>query len=354
MALQHLYSFDHVTTADLLALPRILSADGTFAIDLTSGRDGTGCLRGHSSTLQAGVGIGIDPNVEISFGAWVVIESSPLGSATSQVIMAFCNPAASYINNPDIHTCILARPDGSIQAYRVNPTAVGSNPIANSAPGVISFGVNASFYLEVKVLIASLGSVQVKVNGATVINVANVNTQQGPDANVTFLRLFGPQSVFTRWDDIYINTAQDIGDGWNGLMGIVKVHAKIVNGIGDLNQWTPTTPTGINWQNVDEPTPNQTDYNSALTPGLIDTYAIEDVAFNPSAVQLDLYMKKLDAGASLVSHTLRMSGINYINPVSVALSSESKFYRAGYTVAPTLASWTMALFNSLQVGLRKE
>ena len=135
-----------------------------------------------------------------------------------------------------------------------------------------------------------------------VLNVPNLNTSSGGNNNITMVKLKGGNAR-VRFDDTYILTAQNNGDGWTDFRGIIKVHAKIADGIGDVTQWTPSVPTGVNYQNVDEPTPNTTDYNDALTVGLIDVYQIEDITFNPIAIQVDLYMKKLDAGPNRVAQS---------------------------------------------------
>jgi len=352
MSLQVLYSFDHIATADLLALPRVVSVASGGAIAASSGRDGSPCFTttdgiGAFSTSM-GLVIAINNHADVTFGAWIVIESTP---APGKPLIIFGNPDATISNSSNNQVTIVAEPDGSLKAHRSYPGVANGALLGTSPAGTITFGINASYYIEARVVIGSSGSVVVRVNEAIVINVTNVDTQVNSVPDISFISLGNPQSTDkTRYDDMYIATGENTGDDWIGFKGILKIKGLLATGAGALTQWTPSVPSGVNYQNVDEPTPNPTDYNDATTVGLIDLYEIEDVSFDPLAIQVDLYMKKLDAGPSSVGHVLRTGGANFISSESQTLSPDFKYYRKVYTTVPSGGAWTMASFNAIQAG----
>lgn len=355
MSLQVLYSFDHVLTADLPSMPRVITSPAPAIIVPNAGRDGSGCMSIYGDGLFSGFDIAlVQAHNDVTFGAWVVNETQP-GVSSGYPIIQFCNPTAQAQNSNESHVGITPKNDGSLHVNRGWTVFSGSGPIGDTPPGVISYGQNAAYYIEVRVVIGNTGSVTIAINGATVLTLTNVDTMMNNDPNVTYIRLGGNESgqARVRFDDVYILTGLNNGDGWTTPRGVIKVDGKLANAAGDTTQWTPSVPTGVNYQNVDEPTPNTTDFNDALTVGLIDLYNIEDVAFDPAAIQVDLYMRKLDAGPSSVAHTLRSGGITYVHPEPMTLTPGYRYQAKPYTRTPANQPWTMSLFNALQAGPQK-
>lgn len=355
MALQNLISFDHLTTAELIFIPRVIAVQGNATHQATGGRDNGPCMlcTGDPINTHLGFAIGITPHNDVTFGAWMAA-LTPI-SSTARPVIAFCNPATSDIENFNLsHINITLEPDGSLRVFRKYTGTPFTTLLGGTAPGIFTFGSSPVIpvYLEVRVFIADSGTVTIRANGVQILALTAVDTMMGSDNRVTYIALNGASSQL-RYDDIYVATAQDIGDGWNGFMGVMKIDGKLANGAGDITQWTPSVPTGINWQNVDDSTPNLTDYNDALTVGLTDIYHIEDISFDPIAIQVDLLVQKLDAGPASIAHVLKHNGVVYTSPDLISISPGFKYYRKGYTTVPDLTAWNMSKFNALQGGINK-
>jgi hypothetical protein len=353
--LQALYSFDHLTTANLQQLPGVVAVQGNCSHLATGGRDNGPCLlmQGDPINSTLGFAIGIIPNIDVTIGMWIAATTSITSTARS--IISFCNPSTTDAENSNLsHVNITLEPDGSLRVFRKYPGTPFTTLLGATNPGVVTFGSSpiVPVYIEVRVLIADSGTVTIRANGVQVLALTAVDTQHGGNPLVTYIALNGGSSQL-RVDDVYVVTAQDNGDGWNGLMGIMKIDGKLANGAGDLTQWTPSVPTGVNWQNVDDSTPNLTDYNDATAVNLTDIYHIEDISFDPIAIQVDLLLQKLDAGPSSVVHTLKHEGVVYNSPDVIGVSPGFKYYKKGYTTAPDLTAWNMTKFNALQAGPKK-
>ena len=353
MALQQVYSFDKIQTADLAALPMAISVAGGCTVNATGGRDATGALVTTSvlnNTAGGGFNVAFDRHADVTFGAWVVIPSAPLDNNRSMVV--FGNPDASFVNSPDCAVAIVARPDGSLGAWTGNP-GFGAF-LGASAAGVITFGASASHYIEVRVVIGAAGSVRIRVNGAVVLTLDPVDTQVLATTDITHLMFGAPSGGGSvRYDDVYINNGTDLADGWTGFMGVLKVNAKLVTANGDTIQWTPSNPTNVNYDNINESTPNPAEFNDAPTVGLQDIFHLEDVVFDPVAVQVDLYMRKLDAGPSSISHVVKSGSTTTVGPEQTALTTGFKYYKKAYTQNPTIGPWTQSSYNGLQAGVQK-
>lgn len=344
MSLQVLYSFDHILNADLISLPRMVSVSQFTTISGTSGRDNTGCMVSNDALNGALMALD-NPHHIVTIGAWIVIEAP---SPHPWPFLILGHPTNSDSNDPfGLHIGIGAQMDGSL-IIKVGGH-LGPN-VGQTVGGVFSIG--APFYLEWQSVIGTTGSTIVRVNEVEVLHLNTIDTMQGGDSAVKQIAFTAGQGR-VRFDDVYICTGEDNGDGWTGFRGIVKVHAKLVNAAGDIAQWAPSTPTGINWDNVNDDTPSVVDYNDAASVGLTDLYQFEDVAFNPTAIQIDKYLAKLDAGPSSVSAVARIAAVDHVSPIIHSLSTTYKYYKTVYGKQPGGSLWTQAVFNALQAGPRR-
>ena len=126
MSLQALFSFDHVVTADLANLPRVVYV-GDCLISTTGGRDNGGCLTSTSDYTE-GFNVAIDPYNDVTIGAWILFEGILLDD-----FFVLCNPAHATTNNPSgAHCSVGVLTDGSIVIYKA--FSFGS-VIATSPPG---------------------------------------------------------------------------------------------------------------------------------------------------------------------------------------------------------------------------
>lgn len=160
-------------------------------------------------------------------------------------------------------------------------------------------------FLEIKVVINdSTGSVEIKSNESTVLNLTSQDTQNTTNAyvnRVTFSGVYSSTSVY--FDDMYFDDSDFLGD--------VRVYNFNPDGDGTYSQFTPSA--GSNYQCVDEGQPNDdTDYVSSAVSGNKDTYTFTTGSLKTvMGVQLTNYVKKSDAGSRKIRNLCRSNGSDY-------------------------------------------
>jgi len=153
----------------------------------------------------------------------------------------------------------------------------------------VPVAVSAWVYLELKFTIGASGSYELRQQGITGTSGSGVNTKNG-GAGVADQVLFkGQNNQATYICDVIVQSGGD-------FLGDVRVEYLAPTGVGNKTQFAPM---GLgNWQNVDETTPSDADYNSSNTPGAIDTFTMADLSANGvvKGVGTVLRVKKDDAG----------------------------------------------------------
>jgi hypothetical protein len=230
------------------------------AIDFTAGRPrtGIGCLRitsaayGPTKVFTAGANLlcttAFNPDTGVPFG-------------TKANIMWLID---SLTANQQIRVCY--EPDLSVSVYNGNdpfPLLLGQ-----SAAGVID--TVAYNYITCKAFIhATLGTVQIRVNGALVLNLVNVRTR-APGSNAqadTFeLMCLGSHAGFH--DDSTLWTWDDPADD---ITTVPRIYAFVPVSDSAPLQWTPSAG-GTHFNLLDEVPQNTADYVSDDTAGDIDQY----------------------------------------------------------------------------------
>lgn len=162
---------------------------------------------------------------------------------------------------------------GTISAHR------GTTLLGTSALGL---GSGTWYYIELKVLANnSTGTVEVKVNGSTWLNLTSQDTQPGTNAWHDAVRI-GQTNATCRFDDMYVLDGS--GSANNDFLGNRKVVALDPDGAGDNTDWTPSA--GSNYQNVDDgdEVDEDTTYNETSTDADEDLYTYENLPGVTSSV----------------------------------------------------------------------
>lgn len=307
------------------------------ALGINSGTTGrTLTLASTASTLIFGVAV--KPNVSGVFG-YTTAPIMGIAGASGALRLTFQITASGHAE------CRLTSASGTVVATATtNPLSLG-----------------AWHYVEMMVVLhASAGSIQVKVDGVTVINVAGVQTSTVSE-NATGIRLYsgGSTNSNTHFDDLYVcdavNAVATQGLANNAFLGDLRVYTLIPTGAGDSTQWTPST--GANYAAVDESPANTTDYVSAATTGLRDLYQMSDLGGTVNgvfALQANVYAQKSDAGAASVSPVLKEAEGTVA--VQTAIPLTTSWLRADGPMVTTKPSSPGTIFspsdvNGLQVGL---
>lgn len=210
--------------------------------------------------------------------------------------------------------------------------------------------VGAWYYIEIKVKAhASTGTIEVRVNGTTVITLTGQNTAP-ISALLTQVQI--PQhlagSSIYEFDDLYVCDTSGAAP-LNDFLGELKVVSLLPNGAGDATTWTPSA--GQNFECVDNNPPSDAIFVSDATPGNQDLYNFANVAGGTILdAALVIRAQKSDAGARSIKPLCRSGGTTFAGG-SQALSTSWLYYLQDYPLDPnTGAAWTLSNLNAAQFG----
>lgn len=157
-------------------------------------------------------------------------------------------------------------------------------------------------FIEIKVLIANTGSIEVKINENVEISLSNTDTQYRSTNSVAYLMFMTGEILTGSAADMYIQNLyllDSSGSTHNNYLGEVVSLPVTVNGDNSI-QWLNQSGGVASYTNIDETigSPNLTDYNESSVSGSIDKYTLSDVT--AAAIHcLTLYatLQKSDTGA---------------------------------------------------------
>lgn len=209
-------------------------------------------------------------------------------------------------------------------------------------------------YIEVKFTIDnSSGSVEIRSNGTTVLNLTSQDTQNTANAYINKVELNGAaQNLQMTYDDMYF--LDTTGSKNNDFLGDVRADVIRPDGAGTYTQFTPSA--GSNYENVDDdPYPDDdTTYNDGSTPGNKDSYALSSLSVLGTTihgVKSQITVRKTDAGSKNVKLLTRAGTTDELSD-SISLSDS-------YTTSVIInednpddsAAWEEADVNAMEVGL---
>lgn len=200
------------------------------------------------------------------------------------------------------------------------------------------------------------GSLELRINGASVFTATNIDTGHGSNTGIAKLSFnpFGGSSGYTSVDDIYF--CDGSGTANNTFLGPVRVHALAPDSDVETG-WAPDTGT-THYTQVDDQTgghDSDTTYVFSDTVGARDLYGMADLPTeyqNPLAVQPFWSARHDDSSGGAGVAGLLKSGVTEVEGTEEALA-------AGYVVhgdaiqatnPDTGLAWTVAEINALQVG----
>ena len=310
-------------------------------------------------------GLAFDTDTRVSYGRSMNFNSGsssyrmkPLPSPASRIVAGFASKTTSITtavafmslsgDNVTTHHVSIAMPSAStIGVYRGGSGGVllGSANLPNSYQ---SWGN----YFEIDATLSdTVGAVTLRVNGATLITVTNVDTKNAGTGTVFDTIVFWRVSTSSTWfDDVYVLDTTGSAP-YNTFLGDVRVQTLVPTANGTYAQYTPSS--GSNYQNVDELPYSAADYNTGATVGNRDTYTLSSLSVTPSAiysVQNNVIGKKSDAGALNVKPIMRAGGTVYSGSTS-ALSTADVTYSDLRALNPnTGVAWTPSDLTTLEVG----
>lgn len=246
-------------------------------------------------------------------------------------------------NNDHLIVCVNGSYD--FQVYR-KTTLLG----ISSGKKIID---QAWHFLEIKLYIhGTAGTVELKLDGAQILNLTNQDTLEGSNA---YARAFVISCIGSHLDVVY--------DCWylcdnagsapqNDFLGDARCDVIRPNGVGNKSDFTPSA--GSNYENVDEITPDDdTTKNSSGTVNHQDSYALPSLASGGTifGVKPKICIAKTDAGAKGVK-ILTRSNITFYKSAEVnPLTSYGSFGKIYQDNPDDAAAWEEADVNGMEVGI---
>jgi hypothetical protein len=207
------------------------------------------------------------------------------------------------------------------------------------------------YYIETKVYCHTTeGTVEVRLNGTTVISLNSINTQTGSEAFYNTVKF--TMSMNAGLDDIYVCNGS--GTSCNDFLGVCKILPLLPCSDTGTVQWTPSAGTE-HYVLVDENPASTTDYVSSNTQGQIDLYGYPSLASPRTILGVQVNTTALlSLGTSIILESPIISnGVYDLGEDFQLISSGALDQRHISTTDPsTNEPWTVANLAAAQIGVR--
>jgi len=212
--------------------------------------------------------------------------------------------------------------DGSLAVRNV----IGGTVYGTTAAALYQFNTYNSLALRCFVS-ATVGQIWLWVNGALVMHLTGLNTENPNNPGSDFINGFqpmGPGGIPAQClhDDVYVLNCTD--SIHNTFLGALRIYAGTPTSNGSPTSWVSSG--GFNWANVAEiPPDDDTSYNSADTTGQTDQYIHPLPGAVPGNSQLVAVQHCQDLRVSSGS-------LNVTSDIAGTLSGSTKALTAGYVI----------------------
>lgn len=259
----------------------------------------------------------------------------------------FCGLSNTFSSN-SINGAVLLNTDGSITVE-----GDGGINLASSAAATIS--ANSWYYIEVQLHKDAAGSIEVFVNGTSVVS-ASGDTEDGAANILLFGTVSSGSTNTTVYDDVYLATD---ASALPAIKGDVVIETVLPNADTAQADWTLSAGTD-GFALIDDALgtngDGDTTYISETTLGNKSEFDLENISASPTsvhAVAIRTRAAKTDAGTIEYTQYIDSSGTegagSAIAPAeSVYNLSVSDIYE---TDPNTASAWTEAGVNALKLGV---
>lgn len=301
----------------------------------TSGRRGGGCI-GLTNRFYNGY-----KNLGTSDTTWIFGAAFRYGSL-GRDLFAFCEGSTN-------HCYISTNSSGYLEVRNGSGTLLGTSTGA-------TINTNNWTFIEMKVYVhSSAGTVDVRINGVSVLSLTGKNTRNGGSGILSTLYI-GQTSTAVCFDgyidDLYLCNSS--GSTNTTFLGDVRIDTLLPTGDGNYTQFTPSTGTA-HYSNVNKTTPSTTPYNSSATSGQRDSYTFPTLASLTSqtiyGIQINAAALKSDAGARSLGTMSRLSSTDK-DGAGAAMSTTQTYISEIQETDPASAAWTESSINSAQFGVK--
>lgn len=301
---------------------------------------------------------GIKMRSDFSGGSW--LQKALPNSSTVIVGFAMMCPQSSgataqilqFNDLSQQQVYITLEANGQISAYGWQ--AFSTRPLLGTSTASFQYSGVWS-YFEVKVVFSTTttGSVTIKKDGVTILNVTGVQTAYFGHAYANSIVLSTGNSNNGEeldFDDIYI--CDGTGTVNNDFLGDVHIAALVPSGPGSSTQFTKVG-AATNWQAVSEIPPDQTSFVFDSTSGHKDMYTLTQLTRvgTVHGVQISSYAMKDAAGAVSVSHVAN-DGNTDMAGTAFSPGTSYSFCSTPFDQSPSGTPWTYTTVNSMQAGFQ--
>lgn len=337
---------DHLTAAQMDKKWSGFNNGGVASVGTTFGRNGTNGFQIASSVSPTTVPHGAiwrDVPSATTYGVAFAWRFESSFASDERALVSFRNASGEQFT-------IYHLSDGTIQA-RVATTSLGIS--------VLSFSHTTMRHLEVRGFVNNTtGTIQVRVDGAIVLNLSGLDSQGQVTDTITQIRVSNGATHASNvtasiemWIDDFV-IWDTTGSVNNTFLGDCRVVALLPDGAGASAQFTPNgaaTPHEC----VDDATPDDdTTYAASATVGQIDSHTFGGLPATASvvkAVAVNIWARKDDAGTRELRTKTRLAG-TYGNGASIAMATTYANYQQLFETDPASAAWTPANVNSMEGG----
>ncbi len=222
-------------------------------------------------------------------------------------------------------------------------TTLGTTSGANLAVG-------NWYFIELQITDAESGSVEVRVDGVTVLELTDVDTRAANGVGYNTCEL-GARRTYV--DDWYI--LNGAGSTCNDFLGDVQVRSIWPTSDGDATGWTPSTGSDHYALVDDNPCSEDTDYNSASdTASDLFNYSDASDLGDILAIQINSCMKEINPAATPTMKNLaKISGTVYEASTPAITSAYDMLYSILEVSPATMVAWTVSELNGAQFGVKR-
>jgi hypothetical protein len=223
-----------------------------------------------------------------------------------------------------------------------------------------ALAANTWYWVECKVVLGTndtTGSIEVKVDGTSLITVATIDTFLADSGGVTqdlvTVKFAGGDGI--HWiDDVVI--MDGTGGSMNDFIGPTQIDTLAANAAGGTTNWTASSGTQLSC--VDD-TPNatndDTDYIESKTAAQEARFGLGDIAVEPNTifgVQVRVRTKKENAGTRTVRTLINVNSSEAVGTTQGAPTNYAWMRGGPHYVNPnTSAAFNAAGINALQAGV---
>lgn len=255
-----------------------------------------------------------------------------------------------------IHLTVTYDTAHKIRVYRGNlATLLGTSTNTVMTP----FGT--WYYIEVKATLHdSTGTVDVLVDGVSVLSLSGVDTKNGGTKTVFDSVVWEVGASIWGISDLYI--CNGAGSTNNDFLYAPSIYWLNPNGNGASSQGVGSDGNSTNnYLLVDDArnSPDPTDYVDLVSTGDKDTYTFADVSGIPAGRAVLGAMvwsnaQKTDAGARSLSHVARSSGGTETDVAATTALVNGTFYAVGspFEALPGGGTWDVTELNAMQFGIK--